>query len=194
MILTIICTILLFAGAVIIARKIHGKVYRRLLFCLLILVVVAVGVFGNTFLCFQTPEDASRYLSTDPIVDTVEGENSCLVITQKDRSTFNNNFFMKSGDGYRAITPFQLQRNQMQLGNGRTASIYTIKGTMDDYVLFFDTTPIDRESVITDTNGTVFRTVTFETGTADNVIFAYAYVGQIGEDYEVYVTSSSRQS
>lgn len=57
---------------------------------------------------------------------------------------------------------------------------------MTNYGVFFE--PAGNGIEIQDTNGTVFRKMVTETGYSKNSVLAYAYIGQVDEDYGVHVT------
>lgn len=165
------------------------------------LLLIALGLlkeFKNSSYVFSTQEEASQQLFDGDVVDVVEGKDSSFVITTKVSLTEGpqliNNYLIKTEDGYRAATYFEIRDRTIDMDNGLFASVCSIEGTRDYYVYGFYPESVGQKTVITDTNGTVFRTITMETGGTSNIIFAYAYVETVGDDYEINVEHKIEQT
>lgn len=165
------------------------------------LLLIALGLlkeFKNSSYVFSTQEEASQKLFDGDVVDVVEGKDSSFVITTKVSLTEGpqliNNYLIKTENGYRAATYFEIRDRTIDMDNGLFASVCSIEGTRDYYVYGFYPESVGQKTVITDTNGTVFRTITMETGGTSNIIFAYAYVETVGDDYGIHVEHKTEQT
>lgn len=165
--------------------------FRFVAVALFLLALGLMKEFISPPLHFSSQEEAIRKLFDGKVVDVVEGKNSSFVITAGGTATegpqFINNYLIKTNDGYRAATFFEKRDRTIIMDNGMFVSVCSIEGTRDCYAYGFYPETIGQETVVTDTNGTVFKTITIKTGGTNDIVFAYAYVETIGDNYGVNV-------
>lgn len=181
----------LIIGALIIRKRVKKKVFG---IAILVLVFIAAGVLSqkiNNSWLYDTPEDAVRYLFRGEIVDVVEGPDSCCVVTRKGNSSYEVTLLRKVENKYKLLAGTEQKRETINADSGDFIAILSVDGTADEYAygVFFE--PADNGIEIQDTNGTVFRKVVTETGYSKNSVFAYAYIGQVDDTYEVHVAYAS---
>ena len=174
---------------IIVVKKVKKKAFRIALVICVTLGISACSLFGGALLRFQTPEDAVRFLSTGKIVGFVEGEDSCMVITQVNKTDYQNEFLMKAGNEYRILDFFEYKEQTVYTDNGIPVVISSIKGTADHYATSLYSEVFG--SGMKDSNGTVFQVITNDAGREFGIVSTYAYVGHIDENYKVYLTSNS---
>lgn len=174
---------------IIVVKKVKKKAFRIALVICVTLGISACSLFGGALLRFQTPEDAVRFLSTGKIVGFVEGEDSCMVITQVNKTDYQNEFLMKAGNEYRILDFFEYKERTVYTDNGIPVVISSIKGTADHYATSLYSEVFG--SGMKDSNGTVFQVITNDAGREFGIVSTYAYVGHIDENYKVYLTSNS---
>lgn len=178
-------------GALIIRKRVKKKAFG---IAILVFVFIAAGALSqkiNHSLLYDTPEDAVRYLFRGEIADVVEGPDSCCVVTRKGNSSYEVTLLRKVENKYKLLAGTEQKRETINADSGEFIAILSVDGTADEYAygVFFE--PADNGIEIQDTNGTVFRKVVTETGYSKNSVFAYAYIGQVDDTYEVHVTSAS---
>lgn len=181
--------VIIVIAIIIVVKKVKKKAFRIALVICVTLGISASSLFGGALLRFQTPEDAVRFLSTGRVVGFVEGEDSCMVITQVNETDYQNDYLMKAGNEYRILNFFEYKEQTIYTDNGIPVVISSIKGTADHYATSLYSEVFG--SGMKDSNGTVFQVITNDAGSEFGVVSAYAYVGHIDENYEVYLTSDS---
>lgn len=187
----VICIIVLVVSAILIFTHTKKSSVRFVTAALVLLALGLMKEFKSLPFQFSSQEEAIQQLFDGKVVDIVEGKDSSFVITAEATVTegpqFINNYLIKTNDGYRAATFFEKQDRTILMDNGMFVSVCSIEGTQDYYAYGFYPEPVGQETVITDTNGTVFKTITMKTGGTSNIVFAYAYVETVGDNYGVNV-------
>lgn len=178
----------LIMGMFIVRKRVKKKAFGV---AVMVLAFIVVGVFSlkiNHSLLYDTPKDVMRYLFRGEIVDTVEGQDSCCVVTRKGNSNYEVTLLRKVENKYRLLGGTEKRHETIHADSGEFVVILSVDGTTDQYAygVFFE--PADSGIQIKDTNGTVFKKVVTETGYPQNSVFAYAYIGQVEDNYGVYVT------
>lgn len=183
--------VIVFLGLIVYSKAAKSVFLRRVVVCVFALGAFAAVGFGYTLFYFPLPEEAIRFLSAGTIVGMAEGKESCLVLTQGDDMVINDNFLLKTDKGYRILAPFEVQRTHIPLDNQGPLYIGEVKGTADAYASGLFSEPVGSEIKITDSNGSAFKMLVDESGQelgfSVNLLNAYAYIGQAGEEYEIYV-------
>ena len=173
---------------IIVVKNVKKKAFRTVLVICVVLGISACSLFGGSLLRFQTPEDAAHFLSTGKVVGFVEGEDSCMVITQVNDTDYQNDYLMKVGNEYRILNFFEHQEQTIYTDNGVPVIVSSIKGTADHYATSLYSEVFG--SGMKDSNGTVFQVITNDAGKEFGVVSAYARVGPVDEDYQVMVTTA----
>ena len=152
-----------------------------------------LGTFRGSSVEFPTQEEAIRHLLRGEVVDIGWERQNILsfVITAEVSLTegpqFANHYLIKTDKGYRLATFFETQDQTIMMDSGMFVSVCSIEGTGDQYAYGFYPQPAGEKTVITDTNGTVFRKAVMETRGESDIVFAYACVGPVGDDYGIDV-------
>lgn len=184
------------AAVCFLRKRIKKKVFLVIIWlCIALLAFEGVEQLYCS-LRFSSPEEAMQYLSSDPIAGIAEGEHSCLVLTKTDSTSYQNNFLIKTENGYRlngdasfpGVVITETQRETIQASNGFSATLYSIGGTTDHYVLGLFLETVGSEIQITDTQGTVFQTITHQASDTDNMVLAYAFVGPVDDNYQLLIS------
>lgn len=190
-IVCVICIIVLIVSAILIFTRTKKSAFRFAAAALFFLALGLMKEFKSLPLQFSSQEEAIQQLFDGKVVDVMEGKDSSLVITAGGTVTegpqFINNYLIKTNDGYRAATFFEKRDRTILMDNGMFVSVCLIEGTQDYYAYGFYPEPVGQETTITDTNGTVFKTITMKMGETSNIVFAYAYVETVGDNYGVNV-------
>lgn len=108
-----IITILLFSVSVFYAnKKIRKKGIRFVVSVMLFFISAMVVSYGctafiNLITDFKTPQSIFKFNHTEEIVDVVEGDESCMVVFRKDKNSYGQDYYLKSGDEYKFTYSFQ---------------------------------------------------------------------------------------
>lgn len=187
--------VIVLLGLIVYSKAAKSVFLRRVVVCVFAFAAFAAVGFGYTLFCFPSPDEAMRFISAGTIVGMAEGKESCLVQTQGDDMGINDNFLLKTDKGYRILAPFEVQRTHIFLDNQGPLYIGEVKGTADAYVSGLFSEPVGSKIRITDSNGSEFKMLVDESGQelggSVNLLNAYAYVGRVDDDYEIYVTFDS---
>lgn len=115
-----IITILLFSVSTFYAnKKIRKKGIRFVVSVMLFFIsamVVSYGctVFINLITDFKTPQSIFKFNHTEEIVDVVEGDESCMVVFRKDKNSYGQDYYLKSGDEYKSPYIFPTKKLPLQ--------------------------------------------------------------------------------
>ena len=191
----VVCILALVVIAILLFTRARKSVLRFVAAALFLVALGLVRELKSLPLQFSSQEEAVRHLFDGKVVDVVDGKDSCFVITAEGTATEGpqliNNYLIKTKDGYRAATFFEKRERTFLMDDGTFVSVCSIEGTQDSYAYGFYSEPVGQETVITDTNGTVFKTIAMKAGGTDNIVFAYAYVEEVGDHYGVTMESKS---
>lgn len=117
--------------------KTKKKVLMISLFGLVFDIAIMCTPIENLFISFDTPTEALSYY--DPfagkVIDTVEGNETCMIITQKDVNKFGVSYVKKSGDGYKVLSPIHFRYSvKSKLDGHGSIKISRVFGTSDYYL------------------------------------------------------------
>lgn len=134
MILVIVLVVILFK---VIHIKTKKKVLIISLFGLVFYIAIMCTPIENLFISFDTPTEALSYY--DPfvgkVIDTVEGNETCMIITQKDVSESGVSYVKKSVDGYKVLSPIHFRYSvKSKLDGHGSIKIFRVFGTSDYYL------------------------------------------------------------
>lgn len=134
MILVIVLVFILFKVIHIKTRK---KVLIISLFGLVFYIAIMCTPIENLFISFDTPTEALSYY--DPfvakVIDTVEGNETCMIITQKDVNESGVSYVKKSVDGYKVLSPIHFPYSvKSKLDGHGSIEIFRAFGTSDYYL------------------------------------------------------------
>ena len=134
MILVIVLVFILFK---VIHIKTKKKVLMISLFGLVFYIAIMCTPIENLFISFDTPTEALSYY--DPfvgkVIDTVEGNETCMIITQKDVNESGVSYVKKSVDGYKVLSPIHFPYSvKSKLDGHGSIKIFRVFGTSDYYL------------------------------------------------------------
>ena len=134
MILVIVLVFILFK---VIHIKTKKKVLIISLFGLVFYIAIMCTPIENLFISFDTPTEALSYY--DPfvgkVIDTVEGNETCMIITQKDVNESGVSYVKKSVDGYKVLSPIHFPYSvKSKLDGHGSIKIFRVFGTSDYYL------------------------------------------------------------
>ena len=131
MILVIVLVFILFK---VIHIKTKKKVLMISLFGLVFYIAIMCAPIENLFISFDTPTEALSYY--DPfvgkVIDTVEGNETCMIITKKDVNESGVSYVKKSVDGYKVLSPIHFPYSvKSKLDGHGSIKIFRVFGTSD---------------------------------------------------------------
>lgn len=134
MILVIVLVFILFK---VIHIKTKKKVLIISLFGLVFYIAIMCTPIENLFISFDTPTEALSYY--DPfvgkVIDTFEGNETCMIITQKDVNESGVSYVKKSVDGYKVLSPIHFPYSvKSKLDGHGSIKIFRVFGTSDYYL------------------------------------------------------------
>lgn len=134
MILVVVLVFILFK---VIHIKTKKKVLIISLFGLVFYIAIMCTPIENLFISFDTPTEALSYY--DPfvgkVIDTVEGNETCMIITQKDVNESGVSYVKKSVDGYKVLSPIHFPYSvKSKLDGHGLIKIFRVFGTSDYYL------------------------------------------------------------
>lgn len=99
--------------------------------------LIVISIIENLFISFDTPTEALSYY--DPfvgkVIDTVEGNETCMIITQKDVNESGVSYVKKSVDGYKVLSPIHFPYSvKSKLDCHGSIKIFRVFGTSDYYL------------------------------------------------------------
>lgn len=181
----------LIVGIFIVRKRVKKKVFGVAIIVLAFIVVGVLSLKINNSLLYATPEDAMQYLFRGEIVDVIDGQDSCCVVTRKSDFSYEITPLRKVESKYRLLGADEKKHETINADSGEFIIILSVEGTKDQYAYGTFTKTADNGIEIKDSNGTVFRNVVTDTGYSMDAVFAYAYIGQVDDNYEVHVTYAS---
>lgn len=134
MILVIVLVFILFK---VIHIKTKKKVLMISLFGLVFYIAIMCTPIENLFISFDTPTEALSYY--DPfvgkVIDTFEGNETCMIITQKEVNESGVSYVKKSVDGYKVLSPIHFPYSvKSKLDGHGSIKIFRVFGTSDYYL------------------------------------------------------------
>ena len=134
MILVIVLVFILFK---VIHIKTKKEVLMISLFGLVFYIAIMCAPIENLFISFDTPTEALSYY--DPfvgkVIDTVEGNETCMIITKKDVNESGVSYVKKSVDGYKVLSPIHFPYSvKSKLDGHGSIKIFRVFGTSDYYL------------------------------------------------------------
>ena len=133
----ILVIVLVFILIKVIHIKAKKKVLMISLFGLVFYIAIMCTPIENLFISFDTPTEALSYY--DPfvgkVIDTVEGNETCMIITEKDVNESGVSYVKKSVDGYKVLSPIHFPYSvKSKLDGHGSIKIFRVFGTSDYYL------------------------------------------------------------
>ena len=190
-----IITILLFSVSVFYAnKKIRKKGIRFVVSVMLFFISVIVVSYGctafiNLITDFKTPQSIFKFNHTEEIVDVVEGDESCMVVFRKDKNSYGQDYYLKSGDEYKFTYSFQTKKVASSTGKYGICSIDNVRRTNDYYVVGGATIEDGKNLTVTGNDNQVFQytavgdTLVLPNGKKQKDILFYSTFNDFSDDY-----------
>jgi len=190
-----IITILLFSVSVFYAnKKIRKKGIRFVVSVMLFFISAMVVSYGctafiNLITDFKTPQSIFKFNHTEEIVDVVEGDESCMVVFRKDKNSYGQDYYLKSGDEYKFTYSFQTKKVASSTGKYGICSIDNVRRTNDYYVVGGATIEDGKSLTVTGNDNQVFQytavgdTLVLPNGKKQKDILFYSTFNDFSDDY-----------
>ena len=190
-----IITILLFSVSVFYAnKKIRKKGIRFVVSVMLFFISAMVVSYGctafiNLITDFKTPQSIFKFNHTEEIVDVVEGDDSCMVVFRKDKNSYGQDYYLKSGDEYKFTYSFQTKKVASSTGKYGICSIDNVRRTNDYYVVGGATIEDGKNLTVTGNDNQVFQytavgdTLVLPNGKKQKDILFYSTFNDFSDDY-----------
>lgn len=190
-----IITILLFYVSVFYAnKKIRKKGIRFVVSVMLFFISAMVVSYGctafiNLITDFKTPQSIFKFNHTEEIVDVVEGDESCMVVFRKDKNSYGQDYYLKSGDEYKFTYSFQTKKVASSTGKYGICSIDNVRRTNDYYVVGGATIEDGKSLTVTGNDNQVFQytavgdTLVLPNGKKQKDILFYSTFNDFSDDY-----------
>lgn len=154
-----------------------------LVICIVLCTISFLLPFENRFIKFKSPQDVFYYTSCGEILDTVYGDNSCMIYYSKGKNTYSYQFIEKTKNSYNILSHSQIKRVSKKLDSNTTFEIYNIKGTSDYYFLGI-VDPKEQNIGVFDENNIRINT---DVKRVENSSFIYFFLNGYAEDYYLLV-------
>ncbi len=190
-----IITILLFSVSAFYAnKKIRKKGIRFVVSVMLFFISVIVVSYGctafiNLITDFKTPQSIFKFTHTEEIVDVVEGDESCMIVFRKDKNSYGQDYYLKSGDEYKFTYSFQTKKVASSTGKYGICSIDNVRRTNDYYVVGGATIEDGKNLTVTGNDNQVFQytavgdTLVLPNGKKQKDILFYSTFNDFSDDY-----------
>lgn len=103
--------------------------------CLMIVFFAAYTPVINHIAKFKTPESIFKFTHTEELVGVVEGDESCMIVFRKDKNSYGQDYYLKSGDEYKFTYSFQTKKVASSVGKYGICNIDNVRRTNDYYVV-----------------------------------------------------------
>lgn len=190
-----IITILLFSVSVFyVNKKIRKKGIRFVVSVMLFFISAMVVSYGctafiNLITDFKTPQSIFKFNHTEEIVDVVEGDESCMVVFRKDKNSYGQDYYLKSGDEYKFTYSFQTKKVASSTGKYGICSIDNVRRTNDYYVVGGATIEDGKNLTVTGNDNQVLQytavgdTLVLPNGKKQKDILFYSTFNDFSDDY-----------
>lgn len=190
-----IITILLFSVSTFYAnKKIRKKGIRFVVSVMLFFISAIVVSYGctafiNLVTDFKTPQSIFKFNHTEEIVDVVEGDESCMIVFRKDKNSYGQDYYLKSGDEYKFTYSFQTKKVASSTGKYGICSIDNVRRTNDYYVVGGATIEDGKNLTVTGNDNQVFQytavgdTLVLPNGKKQKDILFYSTFNDFSDDY-----------
>lgn len=182
----------IFAICIFLIKK---KRYSRknMIFAVAIMVMLCtlsgIAPIENCFLTFSTPEKAFNYVNFEKTVLVVDGEESTLVVGEKEKLDYVYSVIPKVKDGWKLGLGLNVKKIIERYCDGITIYVYQYKNSSDYFIIIIDTN--GGELTISDEYNTKF--ISLE-GNSDsfgkNFVTYYAHIANLNLQYSVTINDN----
>ena len=122
-------------------------------------------------------------------MDVVEGDESCMVVFRKDKNSYGQDYYLKSGDEYKSPYIFPTKKVASSVGKYGICSIDNVRRTNDYYVVGGATIEDGKNLTVTGNDNQVFQytaigdTLVLPNGKKQKDILFYSTFNDFSDDY-----------
>lgn len=172
-------------------KKRKGKIPVAfvLFVCLMIVFSVVSNPVINHIAKFKTPESIFKFTHTEEFVGVVEGDESCMIVFRKDKNSYGQDYYLKSGDEYQLTRSFSTKEVASSVGKYGSCSIDNVRKTNDYYVVGVAIIEDGKNLTVTDNDNQVFQytaigdTLVLPNGKKQKDILFYSTFNDFSDDY-----------
>lgn len=160
--------------------------FKRIFFSVLVMVLVTsvmsfFTVSIENLICkFDTAESAFHFNHSEEIIDTVEGQSSCMVIYEKNENTIGIYYLYKSDTNYRIPNIISSKRVKNTLNTDITFNVAKVIGTNDYYINGLTLSNENIDYISNNKNGHIKKFAIASNVSNQQRFFIYDYI----DDYE----------
>ncbi|MFR0823387.1 MAG: hypothetical protein ACLU84_01070 [Clostridia bacterium] len=148
----------------------------------------------NLFYTFSSVQEVFNYQFNGEILDTINGNNSTMVVYSTNNNTYSYAVIPKNNNGWKIGTSFSLKKILQENYGSKIITIYKYQNSDDYYVIIAD--PIvnkeDNFADIYDNQNSVFNHITNDlSNTNKKSIIYYAYVNKLEKNYLININSKA---
>ncbi len=168
-------------------KRMIVKVIASIFISYAVILLVSFFPIENLFLEFDSVQDAFHYAKIGNMVDSVEGERSCLVIYQRQKDW---DYCILPYEGKKYKVPGSLFENKLDniVTQNGYFELLKAKGTNDYYIFGCSVLPSDEDCTINDSADSDFTTsVTSYDDTGYHSVFYWARVALKGDTYTISI-------
>ena len=172
-------------------KKRKGKIPVAfvLFVCLMIVFSVAYTPVINQIAKFKTPESIFKFTHTEELVGVVEGDESCMIVFRKDKNSYGQDYYLKSGDEYQLTRSFSTKEVASSVGKYGSCSIDNVRKTNDYYVVGVAIIEDGKSLTVAGNDNQVFQytaigdTLVLPNGKKQKDILFYSTFNDFSDDY-----------
>ena len=157
--------------------------------CLMIVFSVVSNPVINHIAKFKTPESIFKFTHTEELVGVVEGDESCMIVFRKDKNSYGQDYYLKSGDEYQLTRSFSTKEVASSVGKYGSCSIDNVRKTNDYYVVGVAIIEDGKNLTVTGNDNQVFQytaigdTLVLPNGKKQKDILFYSTFNDFSDDY-----------
>ena len=157
--------------------------------CLMIVFFAAYTPVINHIAKFKTPESIFKFTHTEELVGVVEGDESCMIVFRKDKNSYGQDYYLKSGDEYQLTRSFSTKEVASSVGKYGSCSIDNVRRTNDYYVVGGAIIEDGKNLTVTGNDNQVFQytavgdTLVLPNGKKQKDILFYSTFNDFSDDY-----------
>lgn len=171
------------------------KSSRIVIYIILISIIQQISrmPLENLMIKYDSTDKAFFYLGKGEYLGKEDGDNSCLLISNKDSE--NLYIYLRKENNYFSAPFFQPQKKYYLLDekNGTSVSMFNEENTNNYYVVIFSTYILindNENNYVTDSNSSDFNRIKLQDKDINNYFYLYsAYVKNINKDYYININN-----
>ena len=179
--------ILVFLAFVLVLKKVELNKVKRTVLLVLTVLVCTISAFvpvENLFVDFSSPEAVYKYrnLQAPEELTVVYGEESAMVIAQKDQNSYNVRYTPKSEDGWKIGNALNVKSVYCESNDGFSIDVKRY-GKTTDYYIEVKSTGKQIEKITDSENSEFISLGKSENDTESEFVFYYTAVQNFNNQY-----------